>query len=177
MGRSNPQIGLMHARRQRFKRKKIDPRFPNGRVVKYFERNDILKEMGFATYKDYLQSDLWKAIRTDLFKKNRVCSLCDGVASEVHHSDYSRDTLEGVNQEGLTPICRTCHELVETFPSGDKRLGKSAQRQYDKLMKTKLRKIQQENRAERTRQKKLRKEAARAIRQTTAEQPLVGDFI
>lgn len=130
MGRSKPWIGLKHAQRQKIK----ESQNPDRKVVKYFERNEILVELGFATYKEYLESELWKGIKSEVFKKSRTCSLCDGLAFQVHHLDYSRETLLGLNPRGLTPICRPCHEKVEMRPNGEKRMGKAAQKKYQEML-------------------------------------------
>lgn len=80
----------------------------------YRERDRILRFMGFESYAAYLQSDLWIGIREDVFRvKGRVCFLCGGVASQVHHNRYERRDLEGRRLRFLNPICARCHKRIE----------------------------------------------------------------
>ena len=65
------------------------------------------------TYKQYLQSDKWKAKRKIALERafNR-CQLCDSSwRLEVHHRTYVR--FQNELPEDLTVLCKPCHELVE----------------------------------------------------------------
>ena len=42
----------------------------------YRERNRLLKAMGFDTYRDYLDSDLWRRIRSVIMANQPECGLC-----------------------------------------------------------------------------------------------------
>lgn len=78
----------------------------------YKKRNKLLRLMGFATYKEYTQSDLWKDTRKRVLA-NRICVGCSGKATQVHHSQYTTENLKGTKLEFLHPICRSCHEHIE----------------------------------------------------------------
>lgn len=89
---------------------------PKNDLSDYSFRNAALKELGFANYWDYLRSMLWTRIKSRvLFTKGRMCSVCKRARyRQFHHCDYSADTLTGVTISEIYPICRECHELVET---------------------------------------------------------------
>lgn len=80
----------------------------------YAARSILLKEIGFDSYKEYLQSDLWKDIRFRVFMtKGTDCHLCKEPASQVHHVRYTKATLIGKKLKHLLPICGGCHYKIE----------------------------------------------------------------
>lgn len=80
----------------------------------YESRDQIIRSMGFPTYRDYLQSKLWRGIRQRaLLRTQFKCVKCHGRAWEVHHTEYSRLVLEGKMIRTLMPVCRICHQLLE----------------------------------------------------------------
>ena len=80
----------------------------------YEQRDRDLLLMGFASYPEYLESDLWKSIRKrTILKAKRRCSGCAGPATQVHHRDYSASTLKGETENSLVAICRDCHSHIE----------------------------------------------------------------
>lgn len=88
----------------------------------YETRNETLRGLGFASYKDYLLSPLWRSIRRRaLTRDKRRCRKCHGWAKEVHHTDYRRATLRGICIRGLWSVCRNCHQHIED----SKREGKN----------------------------------------------------
>lgn len=65
-------------------------------------------------YKDYMQSQEWKNIRTDkLWQANFRCERCGydgtGESIDVHHKTYER--LGNERLSDLEVLCRTCHRL------------------------------------------------------------------
>lgn len=81
---------------------------------RYQHRNQILKEMGFDSYADYLKSDLWASLRKQAMKKyHGICQSCGDKATQVHHKHYSRRLLKGEHIIGLKPICKECHKTIE----------------------------------------------------------------
>ena len=94
------------------------------------ERDKFLDSIGFDSYADYLQSDLWHWIRGQLaaVDLNQMCCCCGSTFGLVwHHRTYapsvlvgnfSRCTLESVMRHGiLFPIvrmCNTCHSILHT---------------------------------------------------------------
>jgi len=81
----------------------------------YKKRNKILKQrLGYSSYKEYLNSDLWYKLRTNVLKLNNYkCDICDAIANQVHHIDYKIATLRGEKLEKLIPLCQKCHKLIE----------------------------------------------------------------
>lgn len=99
-------------------------------------RAKILRSLGFATYKAYLRSPLWKAIRRLVFaKKGSACVLCGRKAQQVHHRRYDRQTLLGAVLTWLEPICVKCHEHIEVKPNGRRRAARSVERLFKCLKK------------------------------------------
>lgn len=92
------------------------------RIFVYADRNRILRAMGFLTYADYINSDLWNDIRQRVLRRDqRRCCACLGPARQVHHLDYEAETLRGDSLDGLTTICDPCHTDAEFDPDGRKR--------------------------------------------------------
>lgn len=101
-------------------------------------RAKILRSLGFASYRAYLKSPLWKAIRRLVFaKKGSRCVLCGRKAQQIHHRRYDRQTLLGAILTWLEPICIPCHETIELKPNGRKRPARSVERVFKLLAKKK----------------------------------------
>jgi len=107
---------------KKFKAKERDYKQRTGHLYGiYQERNRLLADMGFATYAEYLQSDLWRAIRRRVFRRDRGrCRFCDQLASQVHHGTYDGPHLRGERITKLYSCCRPCHEAMELDGKGQK---------------------------------------------------------
>jgi hypothetical protein len=82
----------------------------------YEVRNETLKRMGFNSYREYLESPLWKSIRAKVLARDRCkCLKCGQEAREVHHKSYERGVLLGwaSKRRHLISLCRACHEGAE----------------------------------------------------------------
>ena len=111
----------------------------------YQARQGNLKAIGFASYADYLRSDLWGAIRRRVFKEiSDKCNACNAPATEIHHRDYSVNALLGHYIMNLVPLCRNCHNHIEfnsdgskvlTLEEVNKRLRKLLKNAFDSLEK------------------------------------------
>lgn len=74
-----------------------------------------LKQLGFASYRDYLNSELWKNNRRRFLESgffNGKCKICHCRSSriEIHHRSYKR-----IGQEMLIDmigVCPECHEAI-----------------------------------------------------------------
>lgn len=87
----------------------------------YGNRDSALLELGFADYRSYLTSDLWKSIRRRVMMRDRFsCRLCNAAAVVVHHHDYTKETLGGSSIENLYALCNQCHERLEKNRYGNK---------------------------------------------------------
>jgi hypothetical protein len=98
------------------KKGRVSPEERRRRV--YRERNLNLRAMGFASYKEYLRSDLWRSIRARVLEAHPDCFACGGTATQVHHRTYRKKDLEGRDLRKLFAVCASCHERCE-FRDGD----------------------------------------------------------
>ncbi len=90
--------------------------------------------MGYSSYAEYLNSDLWRSIRRRAFaSKGTDCFLCKGKASEIHHTMYHRQVLEGKTLFPLIPLCRKCHVEVEFNEDGAKLRLRDAFTKFNKI--------------------------------------------
>lgn len=98
------------------------------------KRDRRLMKLGFASYRDYLHSPLWKAIRSAKLELTPKCELCEASrATQVHHLRYSLRCLKGIDPLPLVSACPTCHEKVE-FTAGGKKRGFLATRKATKRL-------------------------------------------
>lgn len=80
----------------------------------YLRRSVNLRKLGFETYSEYLQSDLWKSIRQWVLKRDRyICRRCKGRAWQVHHKKYVMKAMNGTNLGLLVSLCGDCHKFCE----------------------------------------------------------------
>ena len=91
----------------------------------YWKLGHSLERLGFSTYQEYLSSPLWNAIRREILYRDQSECLslyCRRLTKiiQVHHLDYSLETLKGEQPWELVSLCKHCHELVEFSASGKK---------------------------------------------------------
>ena len=113
------------------KRKKRGKRKGKRKIVsnwdEKFDRETILYDMGFKSYKAYMGSTLWiREIRPQVKKKyGGVCQSCNlemngtNVPQVIHHRKYTKAILSGESIEGLMLVCKQCHDEAhrQTFDS------------------------------------------------------------
>lgn len=109
----------------------------------YKQRDECLFRLGFASYRDYLNSQLWTVIRTAKLESNPNCELCDNVANHVHHQSYRLETLIGKNIKPLVSLCEPCHRRVEFRPDGTKRNFEAVMKTVRRLLQRKRRRMDQ----------------------------------
>ena len=134
----------------------------------YEQRRDNLRAIGFSTYHEYLLSDLWNSIRGRVMKAaGRKCAVCKDAAKDVHHRSYSVEVLLGRANDHLSPLCRTCHDLIEFDSVGRKRTLLCANRELDKMIAINLlpMPVKEDRIDARLRRKREREEAAVVERQ------------
>lgn len=103
------------------------------RQAEYGARNRHLRAMGYENYSVYLDSPLWRRIRALVLRDGRACfGGCGRMATQVHHGNYSRETLEGHNLTDLYPICGGCHLRIEFTGAGRKVSPSEAMRNLKK---------------------------------------------
>src|SRR5688572_32003249 len=72
----------------------------------YLIRFLALKELGFSSYAEYLQSDLWATIRARVLDRdNHTCVFCSKPARQVHHRRYGVHILAGRDLMPLKSLC------------------------------------------------------------------------
>src|SRR6185312_10043229 len=86
-----------------------------------------------ASYKDYLASDLWKEVRSKVYRaKGGLCYLCGAQSDALHHNRYSRADLLGQTIKFINPICDECHKSIE-FQDGKKVPLTKAARKFKRI--------------------------------------------
>ena len=101
------------------------------------ERSEKLARMGFATYSDYLASDLWAAIRTRVLERdNCTCCVCKREAETVHHKKYDDATMDGRRIDTMVSLCNACHYAIEFGDCGNKTGLREANRRLARLVKS-----------------------------------------
>jgi len=78
----------------------------------YGGRNRLLQQLGWTSYREYLDSPLWEKIRSRVLARGS-CVLCGRPPSQVHHLRYTKDALRGRDDSQLVAICRGCHFTIE----------------------------------------------------------------
>lgn len=80
----------------------------------YKIRDDILKNIGFQSYKEYLKSDIWKIIKDQAIIKFGIkCKICHNNTKIYHHTMYNEEVLSGNDISSLIPICNSHHYKIE----------------------------------------------------------------
>ncbi len=81
------------------------PLSPRGRWL-------VLRKLGFASYKEYIGSKLWRKIRAGVLEAFDTCE-CGEKATEAHHECYTENNLAGKSREWLVGICAKCHPAAD----------------------------------------------------------------
>lgn len=104
---------------EKLRAKKPVAKKPREKLKCYDIRDDNLAEIGFSSYPEYLNSDLWKMVRQEQLGQFPQCRLCRREATVVHHVMYDIYTLAGRGNLNLVSMCHWCHEWCE-FEKGEK---------------------------------------------------------
>lgn len=87
---------------------------PTHEMQPYINRDYILRSMGYESYREYLASDQWKAIRLRVLKRDNFrCRVCGERATQVHHNLYRKKELCGQSLKGMRAMCDEHHRQVE----------------------------------------------------------------
>lgn len=82
--------------------------------IHFIKRDKVLFKMGFASYKDYLRSNLWASIRARVLSLYKKCGCCREFKPQcVHHHNYKPATMKGNSIKGLVALCNACHVAIE----------------------------------------------------------------
>jgi hypothetical protein len=87
----------------------------------WLEQKQILKELGYNSYGEYVSGVVWANVRDKVFReKGTRCLVCTRRATVVHHKAYSENVLRGVDITPLVPLCWDCHQRIEYDTDGKK---------------------------------------------------------
>lgn len=73
----------------------------------------------WSLYKEYIDSDAWKLLRSRVLKRDGgQCQGClDAPATEVHHTTYKNFGFEFAFE--LVSLCRPCHQRMHQYRQGE----------------------------------------------------------
>lgn len=125
-------------RRQARQKKKAKAKAARREAAKpagsYAERDALLRQLGFRSYREYLDSPLWTGIRERHLRIYQHCH-CGRWARQVHHQKYSLANLSGKSPAGLRSVCAGCHVQAEF--EGDRKLDlNSATAKFTEIKKS-----------------------------------------
>lgn len=90
----------------------------------YRDRLKALLLLGFPSYWDYLESDLWKIIRKSIFARDNYRCIVPGCRVhghiQAHHLSYKLDVLCGLDPSRIVTLCSDHHKIVEFTKAGRK---------------------------------------------------------
>lgn len=108
----------------------------------YVRRNEILKGLGYSSYRQYLASDVWRKIRSDVLSATKSCWCCRSKpATQVHHTEYTLENLSGATTSGLVGMCGGCHYGSEFSAKYGKVDLPYANKRASKIRKRNIRRI------------------------------------
>lgn len=79
------------------------------------------KKLGFSTYDQYLDSDIFKGIKESVLKiHDNKCCCCGNLADQIHNIKYTYENMSGKNYKDLVSICKKCHHKIEFNKNGER---------------------------------------------------------
>ena len=102
------------------------------------ERKVIMKQFlewhGFGSYQEYLESDMWFAIRKRIWSRDKgLCVVCSQPGQCVHHRSYKAKVLRGDYDPWLITLCASCHEYIE-FELDGRKIPSSKPKRKEQLL-------------------------------------------
>jgi hypothetical protein len=85
------------------------------KIVSKIKFKTILKEKGFESYLEFLNSDLWKQLKSKMLNANIPYScVCCGSKNllQLHHRRYKKNDLLKLKITNLCWVCRSCHQEI-----------------------------------------------------------------
>lgn len=108
-------------------------------IHQYQARNEVLKELGFENYQEYLKSDIWRETKRiwyfkrekkpDYWGKCHICGETKGLV--LHHLNYRKKNIETACIKGKIPLCFKCHGELHEF--SNKRIHLKINSSYKRL--------------------------------------------
>jgi 5-methylcytosine-specific restriction endonuclease McrA len=103
---------------------KTDQSVPD--LLDLIKSNPQYFQLGYVEHMDYhteyLQSALWRKIKRRVLKRDsKICMLCSGEGTIVHHCSYDQEVLKGDADHLLVTVCEGCHNIIHFDDTGQKR--------------------------------------------------------
>jgi len=72
------------------------------------------KNIGFESYKDYLNHWMWQQKREQILGEIDFCNVCKckGGNLEIHHTKEGYNRIPQERMRDLIVVCRECHEKI-----------------------------------------------------------------
>lgn len=79
------------------------------------KRNIILKQLGYSSFNDYLNSNHWNLIKQNYKSSGRPlnCYICNSNNTQIHHKTYKNIGKESLDD--LVTTCNNCYENIQKF--------------------------------------------------------------
>lgn len=79
------------------------------------KREEALNRLGFLSYADYINSDLWKTKRGEYLDSCllQACMFCGNPNFMLHHQNYAFLGREDISR--LLPLCKSHHDQLHRF--------------------------------------------------------------
>lgn len=74
----------------------------------------ITKKVARASYKKFLETPYWEAVRTAVINRDgKRCTKCGSTKRlQAHHKTYEHHGKEHLHLGDLTTLCQPCHKAV-----------------------------------------------------------------
>jgi len=126
----------------------------NWLVIKQFsKRNKLLKDNGFTSYKQFLNSPQWKQIhklwegkKKKGIQRWKECFCCGATERlQLHHLKY-KNVMKAYLGNNIVPVCNTCHETIHDMTARNSQMSiklatKKLAKKFTKLYTTNIFKI------------------------------------
>ena len=112
--------------------------WPDTRFTEYERRDELLRSLGYTSYRSYIESELWTSIKARVrIRSTGLCEFCRKKRSRnVHHRSYSKEVLLGTDLTKLIDLCGGCHLKIEII--GGKRRRKRGFQKVEKMLSRQL---------------------------------------
>jgi len=96
--------------------------------------HNAVSRLGFKSYKNYLESEHWKALQKEFFhcqQSDSKCYICQNVRSlHLHHLTYARLGSELLSD--LVGLCSVCHSDVHSHKSFNRSTVELLRKQFQR---------------------------------------------
>ena len=86
-------------------------------------RDRKLKKLGLSYYKEYLESNLWRNLKAEVYDRTGCCEGCGTKDNlQVHHASYTfmhTHTYPKGKAKSLRLVCNECHEGIHDLAKNE----------------------------------------------------------